>query len=56
MNIKTLSQGYSRALDEWDPARSEQVWGRAARQRGSPVPLVGAVLPQTRHEYLGLVG
>ena len=26
-NIETLSQGYSRALDESDPARSEQVWG-----------------------------
>lgn len=26
-NIETLSQGYSRALGESDPARSEQVWG-----------------------------
>jgi len=26
-NIETLSQGYSRALGELDPARSEQVWG-----------------------------
>jgi hypothetical protein len=26
-NIETLSQGYSRALSESDPARSEQVWG-----------------------------
>ncbi|ROZ79838.1 hypothetical protein EEB15_02800 [Ramlibacter sp. WS9] len=25
-NIETLSQGYSRALGESDPARSEQVW------------------------------
>jgi hypothetical protein len=25
-NIETLSQGYSRALDASDPARSEQVW------------------------------
>ena len=26
-HIKTLSEGYSRALDESDSARSEQVWG-----------------------------
>ena len=26
-SIETLSQGYSRALGESDPARSEQVWG-----------------------------
>src|SRR5689334_24545287 len=26
-NIETLSQGYSRALGESDPTRSEQVWG-----------------------------
>ncbi|TWO70652.1 hypothetical protein FN976_13925 [Caenimonas sedimenti] len=26
-HIETLSQGYSRALGESDPARSEQVWG-----------------------------
>lgn len=26
-NIETLSQGYSRALDASDPARSEQAWG-----------------------------